>query len=357
MKEFRDRDIDRRTFLKITSGAVGAGLVGSVFGPASNAWAAKRGIVATSYGGTWQKFMMSEIIPPFQKQCDCKVTLGVGLAKEWYAKLRASGVDNPPYDVVMTNEIWAVQERREGFFTPLPIEKVPNLKDINPLCRYPDDISVIGLVQPIGLAYREDLVKNPPTSWKDLWENPEFKGKIGLYTITNSAGFMTVLMASKIFGGSEYKLDEGFAAIQKLKPFKQVDYSGTMNVMLERGEIIIGPLDAPAVGRGRRKGLKIAFCAPKEGMFMFEQTFNVTKGSKNKDLAFAYVNYVLSPEAQSKWMNKYLLAPANMKVKIPPELQEYIPIYGDRIKEITKWDFTAAMDRKPYMVEKWNKEM
>jgi putative spermidine/putrescine transport system substrate-binding protein len=357
MRESRDRNMNRRTFLAITGGAVSAGLLGTVLGPVGKSWAAGQEIVATSYGGTWQKFMMSKIIPPFEKQCGCDVILGVGLAKEWYAKLRAAGIDNPPYDVVMTNEIWAVQERREGFFTPLSVDRVPNLKDVNPLCRYKEDISVIGLVQPIGLAYREDMVKNPPTAWKDLWDNPEFKGKLALYTITNSAGFMTVLMAAKIFGGSEYNIDEGFAAIKKLKPFKQVDYSGTMEIMLERGEVAIGPLDAPAVGRARKKGLKVAFCAPKEGMFMFEQTFNVTKGSKNKDQAFAYVNYVLSPEAQSAWMEEYMLAPANMKVKVPPDLQEYIPIYGDRIKEIIQWDFAAAMDKKPYMVEKWNKEM
>jgi len=349
--------MDRRTFLALTGGALGAGFLGTVLGPAADAWGAEGQIVVTSYGGSWRNFMMSEIIPPFERQCGCKVILSMGLAKEWYARLRAGGVGNPPYDVMMTNEIWADQGRREGFFTSLPVNRIPNLKDVNTLCRYEDNISVIAMIQPIGLAYREDLITNPPTSWRDLWENPEFKGKIGLYTVTNSAGFMTVLMASRIFGGNEYNLSQGFASLKKLKPFKQVDYSGTMQVMLERGDIVIGPLDAPAVGHARRKGIKIAFCAPTEGMFMFEQTLNVTKGSRNKDLAFEYVNYALSPEAQSAWMNQYLWTPANMKVEVPPELQEYIPIHGERIKEIVRWDFAAAMEKKAYMVEEWNKDM
>ena len=53
----------------------------------------------------------------------------------------------------------------------------------------------IATVLPIGIGYRTDLVKTPPKSWHDLWDNPEFKGKIGLYTFANSAGKMELLLA------------------------------------------------------------------------------------------------------------------------------------------------------------------
>ena len=55
--------------------------------------------------------MRKEIVPAFEKEHPkINVRLDVGLAKTWLANLRASGVDNPPYDVMMTNEIWAVFE-------------------------------------------------------------------------------------------------------------------------------------------------------------------------------------------------------------------------------------------------------
>ncbi|MEW6400070.1 MAG: ABC transporter substrate-binding protein [Bacillota bacterium] len=314
-----------------------------------------RKVVVTSYGGAFEEFFRSEVIPGFEKEYNCKVELAVGLAKDWLAKLRAAGVDNPPYDVVMTNEIWASQERAEGFFVPLPPDKVPNLKDVHPLLRNKDDNGVLGLVQPIGIAYRTDRIKNQPTSWKDLWK-PEYNGRLGLYTITNSAGMMFVLLVAKVFTGDQYKIDAALEEIKKLKPFKQTDFSGDMEKLLSQGEIDIGILDAPAVARLRRQGLPIAWVVPAEGVFMFEQDFNVTKGSKVKDLAYAWIDYNLRPDLQEKWMKKFFVTPANTKVVVPPELQADIPVHGDKIGTILTWDWEWVNREKQSLTEKWNKE-
>ncbi len=269
-------------------------------------------------------------------------------------------MDNPPYDVMMTNEIWANIERNEGFFVPLPEDKIPNLKDVYPHLRNPDDNGVLGIIMPIGLAYRPDLLqkigKTPPTSWKDLWD-PAYSGKRGLYTITNSAGMMFLLLASQLWGESQYDLDAGFKAIDKLKPFKMLDFSGSMEIALERGEIAIGVLDRPAVTRLKKRGLNIAFSYPKEGVYMFEQDFNVLKGSKVKDAAYAYVNWILSPESQILWTNKFYTVPTNQTLTIPAELRDEILLTGERIKEILKWDWSWINARRDGVIERWNKEI
>lgn len=347
------REMGRRDFLACAGAALGALMLGipeKVLG-------ARPSLVVNTYGGDYEKFMRAVIQPSFEKEANCELKLAVGLAKEWIANLRAAGVNNPPYDIMMTNEIWAALERREGFFDPLPLDKVPNLKEVYPMCRNKDDNGVLAILQPIGLAYRTDLVKKPPKSWKDLWQNPEFSGKAGLYTITNSAGMMFLLLASKIYGGSEYKIDAGFEAIKKLKPFKQVDFSGTMEIMLTRGEIVAAPLDAPAVARVKKKGAKIAFIAPEEGVFMFEQDFSVLKGSKQKELGYKYINYILRKDIQEKWVREFYISPANRNVKIPDDLKEDIAITGEKMNSILKWDWDAANDKRQEIIERWNKEM
>ena len=168
---------------------------------------------------------------------------------------------------------------------------------------------------------------------------------------------MYLLLISKIYGESEHKIDAGFEAIKKLKPFKQVDFSGTMEIMLTRGEIVVGPLDAPAVARVRKRGAKIAFVAPKEGVFMFEQDFNVLKGSKNKELAYKYINYILRKDIQEKWVENFFISPANRHVKIPEELKKDIPITGEKMNTILTWDWDAANDRRQEIIERWNKEI
>src|SRR5207244_9933695 len=98
-----------------------------------------------------------------------KVELAIGLSKDWVAKLKVAGKDNPPYDVVVTNEVWAAPLRAEGHYAKLPADKVPNAKDVAPNLRIKDDTGVLALVGPIGLSYRTDKIKTVPKSWKDLW--------------------------------------------------------------------------------------------------------------------------------------------------------------------------------------------
>ena len=84
-------------------------------------------LVVNSYGGAFEKFMRSEIIPDFESSTGIKTLLDINLGKGWLTTLRAAGPDNPPYDVLMTNETWASVERGEGFFEAIPEDKVPNM--------------------------------------------------------------------------------------------------------------------------------------------------------------------------------------------------------------------------------------
>ena len=343
--------IRRRTLLReATAAATAAGLGLPSIGRAAEP------LVINSYGGPFEKFMREEIIPVFEKETGIKTKLDIGLAKDWLATLRAAGVDNPPYDVLLMNGIFAALLRAEGFFEPIPLTEVPNLKDLVPVARMPNDNGVIAWMQPLGVAYRSDMTKAQPAAWKDLW-NPEFKGHIGLYTITNTGGMMFLLMIAKIFGGSEYKTDVAFDEIRKLKPFTQVDFSGTMEIMLTRGEVTVGPLDFPAVARLKLKGVEIDVKPPAEGSFMFDQMFDMLRGSKKKAEGYKWINFLLRPDLQEKWVNGFYVTPSNQVAKIPDKLKPLIPLYGDRTKEIVVFDWDTANKNRDAIIDRWNKEM
>ena len=313
-------------------------------------------LVINSYGGPFEKFMREQIIPEFEKETGIKTKLDIGLAKDWLATLRAAGVDNPPYDVLLMNGIFAALLRTEGFFEPIPVSEVPNMKDLAPIARMPNDNGVIAWMQPLGVAYRSDMTKAKPAAWKDLWD-PEFKGHIGLYTITNTGGMMFLLMIAKIYGGSEYKTDVAFDEIRKLKPFTQVDFSGTMEIMLTRGEVTVGPLDFPAAARLKLKGTDIDIKPPAEGSFMFDQMFDMLRGSKKKAEGYKWINFLLRPDIQEKWVKGFYVTPSSQAAKIPDDLKPLIPLYGDRTKEIVLFDWDTANKNRDAIIDRWNKEM
>ncbi|MBW7881448.1 MAG: ABC transporter substrate-binding protein [Caldilineaceae bacterium] len=314
-------------------------------------------LIVTSYGGTWEEFMRENILPDFEAETGATVELAVGLSKDWMAKLRAAGVDNPPYDVVIANETWISTGRLEGFFDQLSTDAIPNIEDIHPALRMQDDIGVLGLLNPLGIAYRTDLVETPPTSWLDLW-NEEFKGKVGIYNIANSAAPQFLMMLAKIETGDPKNWEVGLEKIKELAPFKQTDFSGDMENLLIQGEVVVGILDAPAAARLKQQGVPIEFVLPEEGLFMFEQNMNITKGSQVKDLAAAFLDYMLSEPVQTKWAAAYYVTPGNTNVTIEGELAQLIPVTAEKIGMIEKWDWIwLNTGPREEMVNRWNREI
>ena len=178
-----------------------------------------------------------------------------------------------------------------------------------------------------------------------------------MYTITNSAGYMFVLMTARTFFGSEYEVDKAVDKIKELLPFNQVDFSGTMETVLTRGEVSIAPLDFAAVARLKAKEAKMDIAAPKEGMFMWEQVFNVLKGSKKKELGYQWIDYILSPEIQQKWVENYYWSPVNKNVEVTGDLKDLVPIHGEKMNQIVLWDWKTANGNRDHVIERWNKEM
>jgi putative spermidine/putrescine transport system substrate-binding protein len=169
---------------------------------------------------------------------------------------------------------------------------------------------------------------------------------------------MFVLLMARIFGGSEQAYDAAFTEIAKLKPFNQVDFSGTMEIALSRGEVEVAPLDFAAVMRLQKGGMAIDAKVPPEGMVMFDQVFNVSKASKSKELAFAWVDYILRPVTQQKLVNDFYASPANLKTIIPPELaSREIMISGDKLKNVVRHDWATANRQRDVIVDKWNRAM
>jgi len=315
-------------------------------------------LVITSYGPPWQDFLVKEILPGFERESGAKVELSVGLSRDWVAKMRVAGKNNPPYDVIIANTTWVSVLRKEGFFAKLTVDKVPNLADVWPELRDKNDVGVITLVGPLGIAYRTDLVSKPPKRWKDLW-NPEYKDKLGIYSINNSAAPMFLMLVAKLFSGDEKNMDVAFQKVKELLPVRQSDFSGDMEKLLTSGEIQVGIQDAPAVSRLRKQGIPLAWVFPLEGVFMFEQDTNVPQFATNKELAFKFVNYFLSPAVQEKWARGYWWTPANRKVQITGELAQDIPVRTQvQIRSIIKWDWDwVNAGNREKMIERWNREI
>jgi putative spermidine/putrescine transport system substrate-binding protein len=339
--------------------SVAARIHGLVLAAALLPWGAvaesqSKTLVVTGYGGRWSEVMKKALVEPFEKKHGVKVEIVTGISTEWVAKLMAAGPDNPPFDVIMGNEPPFPIPRERGFFEPRNVVLAPNIRNVYDKALI-GDTSVALFWSRIGLAYRSDLVKRKPHSWKDLWDE-EFAGRRGTYTITNTLGINFLFMAAKAWGKDFFDIDAGVAAVKRLQP-KIVDFTGTMERLLEQKEVVIAVLHDGSAWDLQKRGLPIDWVAPAEGVAILDQVIQVPRGSKNKELAWKLIDLYLSPEVQTAFATELFFSPTNKTVKLPPEVAKKIIAGPADVEKLLIFDWQQIAHQRPAWTERWNKEL
>jgi putative spermidine/putrescine transport system substrate-binding protein len=272
----------------------------------------------TTWGGKWGEIMKGEVLPAFEKEFKC--TVSADQAFPFVPKLQASPKGNPVYDVLHTNsnEQWNCVEL--GLVNArLDHKKVPNIADVYPYAISDKIVGVSIFTSAIGLGYRTDKGLKKPASWKDLGD-PALAGQRGGYIIpVNSLGQAHLMMLGKVHGKGFTDLDAAYKALEALKPIKLVDFTGQMEKMLLSGEVSMGVIHDSGIYRYDGQNQPIEFAIPGEGVLALEQVLNVTPGSKVKELAYAYIDFMLRPDVQKKLSEAVWYSPSNKKVKLDPK--------------------------------------
>lgn len=269
----------------------------------------------TTWGGKWGEIMKASVLPAFEKEFKC--TVSADQAFPFLPKLQASAKNDPIYDVLHTNsnEQWKAVE--EGLVLPKITPKdVPNVADVYPYAVSEKIVGVSIFTSAIGLAYRTDKGLAKPTSWKALADR-KLDGARGGYIIpVNSLGQAHLMMLGKVYGKGMQDLDAAYKALEQLKPIKMVDFTGQMEKMLLSGEVSMGIIHDSGVLRYEGQNQPVDFAVPSEGVLALEQVLNVCPGSKVKELAFAYIDFMLRPDIQKLLAEGVWYSPSNKKVKL-----------------------------------------
>jgi putative spermidine/putrescine transport system substrate-binding protein len=311
-------------------------------------------LVVTGYGGRWSDVMKKALVEPFEKKHGVKVEIVTGITTEWVAKLLAAGPDNPPYDVVFGNEPAFPIPRERGFFEKRNETLAPNIKNLYPKALI-GDTSLAMFWGRIGLAYRTDTGIKKPVSWKDFWDEA-YVGKRATYIIGNTLGINFLFLTSKLYGKDYFDIDAGVAAIKRAQP-KLVDFTGTVEKQLEQKEVVIAVLHDASAYDLQKRGIPVDWVAPTEGLPILDQIVQVTRGSKNKELAWKLIDAYLSPEVQLAFATELFWSPTNKTVKVPADVAKKIISGPADVDKLVLFDWAQVAKQRPQWTEKWNKEM
>jgi putative spermidine/putrescine transport system substrate-binding protein len=193
---------------------------------------------------------------------------------------------------------------------------------------------------------RTDKGYGKVSSWKDLWDRA-YDGVRGGYVIpVNSLGQAFLMMSGALFGKGMTDLDAAYAAMEKLKPIKLVDFTGTMEKMILSGEVGVAVIHDSGILRYDGQNQPTTFVAPSEGVLSLEQVLTLTPGTKVRELANAYVNYMLSPSVQKTLAESVWYSPANSKVKLDDKYNERLLTTPEKVATLIQPDWKWYNARK-----------
>lgn len=339
--------LSRRHFLATSTGAAAVG----AFGLPSLAQSGQ--FVVNMFGGRWENDWRNHVMPIFSEQVGRPFTIDVGLGTSWIANFRAAGPENPPFPAVMLNEKYTAMIRNEGYFATLTPENVPNMADVIRPAILKGNTAVTGMLAPLVLAYRTDMISEPPRGWADLWD-ARFRGLLGLYGINNSAATMMALWAGEHFGSGRDDIETAVAKFAELAPFPQLGYSAQLTPLMMQGQIAVAPLDVGEVKTMQDQGVPVDYVVPEEGMMVFDHSFSVFEHSPDKQLGFDYVNFVLSPEIQLWMAENWLIAPVNTTVELPESLQRW-PLQPELVSTAIRFDWDDTLAIIPRLNDLWER--
>jgi spermidine/putrescine-binding protein len=311
-----------------------------------------------TWGGLWGDGMAKYVDAPFAAKNGVKIVQDRGSSPvERITKLKIS-LSNQVYDLVQLHDGVVPLAEAQGVLEDLD----PNSPNLSFLAAVPDRFKRKGWVAMIysalGIAYNPKLVKKPPTSFADLW-NEDYRGQIVLPEITHSIGPYVIPIGALAAGKAANDADAGFDMLTKMAALDPIWAKDTDTIMsaLVNEEAAVGLLYKSQTYTVLQQGGKVEWVFPKEGAISYQSGTGIAKNSKNKALAEQYVNMTIDPSIQG-WVAQvfnYGGTHPDMLAKLPVELQQKVQFSPEETARIVDLDQEFMSANRGQWTDRWNR--
>ncbi|MCV4234362.1 ABC transporter substrate-binding protein [Virgibacillus sp. LDC1] len=246
--------------------------------------------------------LADNIVSGFEAKTGVKVEMFQGTTGKILARMEAEK-SNPVADVVILASLPSAQALKADGLT-LPYPEAANADKLNKDWSDAEGNYFSTSASALGIVYNTNLVSAPPQSWADLGM-PEWKDAVNIPdpTLSGSAlDFITGYLSVK--GDAGWELFENYKA-------NGTAMAGANQEALD--PVITGAKSLVAAGvdymaySAKAKGEPLDIVYPEEGTVVSPRPAAILKSSPNVDNAKAFIDYLLSDEAQKLVADAYLI--------------------------------------------------
>ncbi|PHJ13968.1 spermidine/putrescine ABC transporter substrate-binding protein [Fervidobacterium sp. SC_NGM5_G05] len=263
----------------------------------------------------WADYIPEEVIKEFEKEYNCKVVYDTYSSnEEMYSKLKQGGTG---YDIVFPSGDHVRMMINDGMLEKLDLSRIPNIKNIDPIVLSkttfdPDhEYSVPYMMGTTGIIVNKKFLKSFEKSWS-IYERADLKNKLTLLDDMREVfGAALKYLGYSVNSTNPEEIEQAKQVILKWKEniikFDATTYAqGVVN-----GEFwaVHGYPENVFQLIPEEERDNFEFFVPKEGGTLWIDSMVILKTSKNKDLAYKFINFILRPEISAK-ISDYLMIPS-----------------------------------------------
>lgn len=315
----------------------------------------KQKLVLSTFGLS-EDISTEEVYAPFEQEFNCEIVTETGGTNDRYTKLAADSQSS--IDVIELSQAMTAKGIEEGLFEDIDLSKIENAKDMITAAKTMAEAGqgVAYTINSIGIMYDPNAVDFEIKSFDDLWDE-RLQGMVSIPEITTTFGPAMVYMASD-HAGADIKSDQAeaaFQALEQLKPNLVKTYTKSSDLinMFTSGEVavaVVGDFGVPTI---QAANPDLVYMTPDTTYANFN-TISITKNCKNKELAYEYLNYRLSPQLQAKTGKALNEAPTNSKVEFTEEESKNMT-YGENAANAKVLDYSFVNPQLNAWIDQWNR--
>ncbi len=220
--------------------------------------------------------------------------------EELYAKLKGGGVS---YDIIIPSDYMISRMINEDMLEPLNFENIPNFKNIMEKFRNPEydpdnRYSVPYTWGTVGIIYDNTAIDMDKSEidWDILWSE-EYKDQILMFDNPRDAfAIAEIMLGYSLNTENDEELERAAELLVEQKPVIQAYVMDEIFDKMGAGEAVLAPYYAGDAATLMDEYDHLDFVIPKSGTNLFFDAVCIPKGSKQKEAAEMYINFLCEPD-------------------------------------------------------------
>ena len=256
-------------------------------------------------------------VAAFEEAYGCRI-VQINMSSEEDLLTRLRTAKRGEIDVCLPNCTILTAAIEEGLLKEIDVRKLSNFETMFNRFKTQKEVMMGGKHYAVpwvwgstAIAYNTDEIGRPPASLSVLFDE-EYAGRITFRDDYNDA-----VMAAAIVTGQDPNNPTDMNAIkdallaQKRLNRNYWETGDEFSKMFSQGEIAVGMMWSGQAASMKLDGEPIAFVVPGDGAIGWVDTWGIAAGSQNVDLAYAFIDWMISDEFQLEWATGGGPAPVN----------------------------------------------